>query len=81
MGVWSGGMIRIGCPHLYLARYGGDFARIRDLGFEGVYYIDALMPPMFRCYDPRHPATEREFIEGQLRVLNWVRSEYGVSAT
>ena len=81
MGVWSGGMIRIGCPHLYLARYGGDFARIKDLGFDGIYYIDALMPPMFRCYDPRHPATEREFIEGQLRVLGWVRSEYGVSAT
>ena len=81
MGIWSGGMIRIGCPHLYLARYGGDFARIRDLGFAGIYYIDALMPPMFRCHDPRHPATEREFIEGQLRVLNWVRSEYGVSAT
>ena len=81
MGIWSGGMIRIGCPHLYVARYGGDFARIRDLGFEGIYYIDALMPPMFRCYDPRHPASEREFIEGQLRVLGWVRSEYGVSAT
>lgn len=81
MGIWSGGMIRIGCPHLYLQRYGGDFARIRDLGFSGIYYIDALMPVLFQCYDPRHRADEREFIEGQLRVLQWMKGEYGVAAT
>lgn len=81
MGIWSGGMIRIGCPHRYVERYGGDFARIRELGFAGVYYIDALMPPMFRCHDPKHPADERQFIEGQLRILQWMRHEYGVSAT
>lgn len=81
MGVWSGGMIRIGCPHRYLQRYGGDFARIKELGFEGIYYIDALMPVLFQCYDPRHRADEREFIEGQLRVLQWMKGEYGVAAT
>lgn len=81
MGIWSGGMIRIGCPHRYVERYGGDFARIRELGFAGIYYIDALMPVLFQCYDPKHPADERQFIEGQLRVLQWMKSEYGVSAT
>lgn len=81
MGIWSGGMIRIGCPHLYVQRYGGDFARIKGLGFAGVYYIDALMPVLFQCHDPRHPADERQFIEGQLRVLQWMKSEYGVAAT
>lgn len=81
MGIWSGGMIRIGCPHLYLQRYGGDFSRIKELGFAGIYYIDALMPVLFQCYDPKHPADERQFIKGQLRVLQWMKHEYGVAAT
>ena len=81
MGIWSGGMIRIGCPHRYTQRYGGDYARIKELGFAGVYYIDALMPVLFQCHDPKHPADEREFIEGQLRMLQWMKHEYGASAT
>ena len=81
MGVWAGGMTKLACPQVWQERYGGDFERIADLGFGGVYYIDALGTGMFRCHDPRHPANEREFALGQLRVLGWARARFGVSAT
>lgn len=80
MGVWAGGMTNLACPQMWLVRYGGDYERIADLGFDGIYYIDALGTGLFRCHDPRHPANEREFALGQLRMLGWARARFGVSA-
>lgn len=80
MGVWAGGMTNLACPQTWMSRYGGDFDRIADLGFGGVYYIDALGTGMFRCHHPQHPANEREFALGQLKVLGWARARFGVSA-
>ena len=81
MGVWAGGMTNLACPQVWLARYGGDFERIAALGFGGVYYIDALGTAMFRCHHPLHPADERAFALGQMKVLGWARAKFGASAT
>ncbi|MGI6494898.1 MAG: DUF5696 domain-containing protein [Kiritimatiellia bacterium] len=81
MGVWSGGLTYMACPQVWIHRYGGDFSRIRELGFDGVYYIDALGTGLFRCRDKDHPANEKEFALGQLKLLGWVRALFGTSAT
>ena len=81
MGVWSGGMTYMACPQVWSHRYGGDFARIRDLGFEGVYYIDAIGTGLFRCFDRDHPADEKAFALGQQKMLGWARAVFGASAT
>ncbi len=66
---------------IYMQRFGGEFHRIRDLGFEGSYYIDGLGTGLFRCFDPAHPANEKEFALGQMRALGYVRMTYGSSST
>ena len=80
MGIWSGGLTNLACPQVWMNRFGGEFDRIKDVGFDGVYYIDALSTAMFRCHDPYHPANEREFALGQARVLAYVRNMFGASA-
>lgn len=81
MGVWSGGLTYMACPQVWSHRYGGDFARIRDVGFDGVYYIDALGTGLFRCFDREHPADEKAFALGQQKILGWARAVFGASAT
>lgn len=81
MGLWSGGLCNIACPQIWIHRHGGEFDRIKELGFDGVYYIDALATGLFRCHDPRHPADEKAFALGQARVLGYVRDKFGASAT
>ncbi len=80
MGIWSGGLTNLACPQVWMTRFGGEFERIKDVGFNGVYYIDALSTALFRCHDPRHPANEREFALAQARVLAYVRNLFGASA-
>ena len=81
MGVWSGGLTYMACPQVWSHRYGGDFTRIRETGFAGVYYIDALGTGLFRCFDPAHPADEKTFALGQQKILGWARAVFGASAT
>ena len=81
MGVWSGGMTYMACPQVWSHRYGGDFERIREMGFDGVYYIDALGTGLFRCFDKEHPADEKAFALGQQKILGWARAVFGASAT
>lgn len=80
-GLWAGGLTYLTCPQVFMQRFGGEFHRIRDLGFEGSYYIDGLGTGLFRCSDPAHPANEKELALGQMRALGYVRMLYGSSST
>ena len=80
-GMWAGGLLYLACPQVYMNRYGGELLRIKDLGFSGCYYIDGLANGLFRCSDPAHPANEKEFARGQLRIIEFPRMLYGASST
>ena len=54
---------------------------LREMGFDGVYYIDALGTGLFRCFDREHPADEKAFALGQQKILGWARAVFGASAT
>ena len=60
-GIWGGGQSYKTCPRVYLERYGYEFDRIRNLGFQGHYYLDAQSSIMWSCHNPAHPADEREY--------------------
>lgn len=80
-GMWAGGLLYLACPQVFLNRYGGEFLRIRELGFSGCYYVDGLANGLFRCSDPEHPANEKEFARGELRMIEFPRMLYGASST
>lgn len=76
-GIWAGGINYKACPTVLMNRYAGDFARIKDLGFHGAYYLDAQATGLFRCTDPRHPADEKQFAMSLCRILQYPRELYG----
>lgn len=58
---WSGGKLHQFCA-VEAMKYARDvLPKIRDLGFEGVHYIDVLsVVRPYYCYDKNHPATRKD---------------------
>ncbi len=58
---WSGGRLHKFCAHEALKYTKETLPQVRDLGFEGVHYIDVLsvIRPYY-CYDKNHPATRKD---------------------
>ncbi len=76
-GIWGGGQSYKVCPRVFLQRYGYEFDRIRELGFEGHYYMDAQSTVLWQCHDPRHPADEKEFALALAAITTVPRAIYG----
>ncbi len=79
-GVWTGGQAFKACPIVYTERYGAEFERIRELGFQGNTYVDAISTVLWRCHDPRHPADEEQYCMAQSAMVQWHRAMYGAVA-
>jgi hypothetical protein len=77
VGLWGGGQAYKICPAVYLDRYGQDFARVKDLGFSGSYYLDAQQTVLWRCHSPRHPVDEEQYAIGLARMTQIARTLYG----
>jgi hypothetical protein len=76
-GMWGGGQALKSCPLTVLERYGHDLDRVRDLGFQGHYYMDAQSTVLWTCHDPRHPADERAFMTALAGLTQLPRARYG----
>lgn len=77
--VWSGGQMYALCPQRSYERfYPQDIAKIADLGFRGLHYIDVItiVPPR-RCYDPNHPCTPKESAYWYDRILQACKEHIG----
>ncbi len=58
--LWSGGLARFICPLKAVEYVKTELPKVRDLGFEGLHYIDVMTTvPLFDCYDENHPVTKR----------------------
>ncbi len=79
-GIWGGGQAYKACPLVQLQRYGYEFERIRELGFEGHYYLDAQSTAMWTCHSPKHPADEKEFALALASITAIPRSLFGAVA-
>ncbi|NMA20380.1 MAG: hypothetical protein GX927_07355 [Lentisphaerae bacterium] len=76
-GVWGGGQSYKACPQVFLRRWGSEFKRIQELGFEGHYYMDAQATVLWRCHSPQHPANEKEFALALSSITEVARGMYG----
>lgn len=80
VGIWGGGQSFKACPVAYPERYGPDFQRVKDLGFEGHTYLDAQSTVLWSCHDSRHPADEEHYALAQSAISQWHRAKYGAVA-
>lgn len=78
-GTWNGGQAYLACPQLMTGFAERDLKAQHELGFDGVWYIDAMVQPPRICYDKSHghPQNRRTYIEG-LKIIAKMASEiYG----
>jgi hypothetical protein len=57
--------------------------KMKDLGVDGVYYIDAMGMPLELSYNPKHGERRyrRACADGQVRILHTAEEIFGGSAT
>lgn len=77
VGVWGGGQSYKACPVVYLDRWGSEMSRIRELGFDGHYYMDAQASVLWQCHSDRHPADEELYALSLSRMTQIPRTIYG----
>ena len=82
-GSWSGGQTHALCAQVAWDRYVPyDLKKIRDLGFDGLHYIDVIscIKPD-ACFDQRHPLNRNENAEYVNKMLGLARDIFGGSAS
>lgn len=78
-GNWGGGTMYQTCPQCMVERFSrSDFARIRELGFRGLHYIDVYTTVNPRtCYAPQHPLTKEGFAHWTGRLAADAQQTFG----
>ena len=81
-GIWAGGL-NYGFNPLKLGEEAArrDMVKLRELGVAGVYYLDAMSPPLEVDYDPRHGGPRRHHAAGVHWILEQGRAVFGAAGT
>ncbi len=75
---WSGGRQYHLCPQKAYEFACRDLPKVRDLGFEGLHYIDVLsVVPLRWCYDKNHPATSADTLGYYEKIMEQSRRLFG----
>ena len=77
--VWSGGRMHNVCAQIawnHYAKY--DLKKVRDLGFDGLYYIDVVsnVPP-YDCHDSMHPLNRKQYCAYMNTIMSYARGLFG----
>lgn len=81
-GIWGGGAVYSYNPiKLGVQRVRRDMLRLRRLGVAGLYYLDAMSPPLEVDYDPQGGGPRRRQAEGLAWVLEQGRRIFGACGT
>ena len=77
--VWSGGRPYKICPKRQYERFElSNQNRLKELGFEGIHYIDVMtILPVLKCYDQKHPLTRAESVMWYKKIMELSRSNFG----
>lgn len=80
---WGGGNMYQTCPKCMFERFvPGDLAKIRDLGFRGLHYIDVFSTVDPRsCYSKDHPLSKRDFANWTKKIFAQAQKEFGALAS
>ncbi len=78
-GIWAGGQAYVICPRQALDRHvQRDLRRLRDLGLEGLLYLDHCPGPgVLQCRDPEHPLTRSEYADCIRSIINACKNIFG----
>ena len=76
---WGGGNMYETCPRPMYERFvKSDFAKLRELGFRGLHYIDVFSTVNPRtCYTPEHPLTKEEFADWTKKIFAEAQQQFG----
>jgi uncharacterized protein DUF5696 len=78
-GVWAGGQSYVICPQQALERHvQRDLRRLRDLGLEGLLFLDHCPGPgVLQCRDPDHPLTRGEYAACVKNIITGCKNIFG----
>lgn len=54
-----------------------DMRRMKELGVDGIYYLDNMPSPIFTCHDSRHPCSRRDYAMGVRRLAQSAADVFG----
>ena len=76
---WGGGNMYETCPKCMYERFSkSDFAKLKELGFRGLHYVDVYSTVNPRtCYSPNHPLTKEGFAEWTKKILADTQESFG----
>jgi len=79
MDVWSSGRAHKICPKRYYELFAeGHIEKMRELGFEGIHYIDVItILSLLECHDKNHPLTRKESAEWYRKLMEKSRGAFG----
>lgn len=77
--LWSGGRPYKICPQREYERFELEhMERLRELGFEGIHYIDVItILELLKCYDPAHPCTRKDSAYWYRKIMRLAREKFG----
>lgn len=78
---WGGGATyRICMKNAPSAKSVLDMKRLKELGVNGISYLDNMPSPVFTCHDPRHPCSRRDYVMGVRRLARAAADISGCSS-
>lgn len=75
---WSGGRMYDLCPIKALEFAKEYLPKVKELGFEGLHYIDVMsVIPLRWCYDKEHPVNSKETLEIYNEIMDICHKLFG----
>lgn len=75
---WSGGRPYKLCPAKALEYAKKYLPKVKELGFEGLHYIDIMtVVPLWWCYDKNHPVTSKGTLEIYNEIMKLSQDLFG----
>ncbi|MEE1238555.1 MAG: DUF5696 domain-containing protein [Acutalibacteraceae bacterium] len=75
---WGGGRMYHLCPTKAVEYADRDLPKIRDLGFDGLHYIDVMSGvPLRWCFDKKHPVNSEQSLMCYNKIMNKCHELFG----
>jgi hypothetical protein len=77
-GMWAGSLEYASWPDAFPPdRLTNHLLRMKELGIQGMYYVDYMMQPLEVNYHPRHHGPRSHSARGMMRILEEARRIFG----
>lgn len=75
---WSGGRMYDLCPVKALEYAEKELPKVRELGFDGLHYIDVMsVVPLRWCFDKNHPVNSAQTLEYYNKIMKLSQELFG----